>query len=100
MKYTKDQLIKLTESATSIETYKYQFSNGNIHTDNVEYIGNGSFDKSEIDNLAYDESGEVDVDVEIMDADRYSNTILANSSVSIEEGNDPTDTIAVIVVRK
>lgn len=100
MKYTANELKKLTDNATTVETYVYKFTNGNIHTDNVEYIGNASFDNSEIDELPYDENGEVDVDVQIMDAEDYNSTIYANCGERFEDEHEHGDTVAVIIVRK
>lgn len=99
MKYTANELKKLTANATTVETYVYKFKNGNIHTDNVDYIGNASFDNSEIDELPYDENGEVDVDVQIMDAEDYNSTIYANCGESFGDEHEAGDTVAVIVVR-
>ena len=69
MKYTANELKNLTANATTVETYIYKFNNGNIHTDNITYLGNGCFDDSEIDELPYNENGEIDVDVQIMDSE-------------------------------
>lgn len=100
MKYTANELKNLTANATTVETYIYKYNNGTIHTDNVDYIGNGIFDSSEIDNLPYDEHGEIDADVQIMDAEEYNSTICANCSQRFEDTNAEGDTVAVIVVRR
>lgn len=100
MKYTSTEIKNLTANATTVETYRYKFNNGNIHTDNVEYIGNALFDNSEIDGLPYDENGEVDVDIQVMDAEDYNTTIYANCGERFEDEHEEGDTVAVIVVRK
>ena len=67
MKYNKQELIERAKEASFVETYEYVGKNHSIHTDTVKYIGNGSGDNSEIDALPFDENGEVDADVELMD---------------------------------
>ena len=96
----KKELKELTANATTVETYIYKYRNGNIHTDNITYIGNGCFDNSEIDELPYDENGEIDVDVQIMDAEDYNSTVYANCCERFEDEHEEGDTVAVIVVRK
>ena len=100
MKYTANELKNLTANATTEETYIYKFNNGNIHTDNITYLGNGCFDDSEIDELPYDENGEIDVDVQIMDSEDYNRTVYANCCERFEDEYEEGDTVAVIVVRK
>lgn len=99
MKYTKQEIVNATKNATFIETYTYTDQTRRIHTDTVRYIGDGSLDKTEIEALPYDTNGEVDVDIELMDKEDYSNTILANSCERWEDACDEDDIIAVIVVR-
>lgn len=79
MKYTKSELVKMSENADMIEAYKYTDSTKRVHTDCVRYIGEGMFDLSELDCLNYDEDGNADVDVYMMDEEEYNNTICANS---------------------
>lgn len=99
MKYNKEQLIARATEATHVETYKYIGKSHIIHTDTVKYIGNGNFDNSEIEVLPYDENGEVDVDVELMECEDYERTILANCGTSWCDMYDDGDKILVIVVR-
>lgn len=65
----------------------------------MKYIGNSSFDNSEIDELPFDDNGEVDADVELMDREDYERTILANCSSSWEDMYDDGDKVLVIVVK-
>lgn len=98
MKYNKKQLLEEAQNARFIEVYKYTDSNRRIHTDHVEYIGNGNLDISEIDTLPYNEKGEVDADVQLMNRNDYESTILANSGQRWEDGLEENDKILVIVI--
>ena len=99
MKYNKSELIARAAEATLVETYEYTGKNHRIHTDTVKYIGNSNFDNSESEALPYDENGEVDVDVELMDKEDYERSILANSCTSWEDMYQEDDKILVIVVK-
>lgn len=99
MKYNKSELINRAAEATLVETYEYTGKNHRIHTDTVKYIGNSNYDNSEIEALPYDEKGEVDVDVELMDREDYENTILANRSNTWDDMYAEDDKILVIVLR-
>ena len=99
MKYNKQELIEKAKEASFVETYEYVGKNHSVHTDTVKYIGNSSFDISEIDALPFDENGEVDADVELMDREDYERTILANCSSSWEDMYDDGDKVLVIVVK-
>lgn len=98
MKYNKSELIARAAEAASVETYEYTGKKRSIHTDSVKYIGNGCFDNSEIEALPYDEKGEVDVDVQLMDKEDYESTILANCGCSWEDMYEEDDKILVIVL--
>jgi len=100
MKYTANEIKSIVTNASAIETYIYKFNNGRIHTDNVDYIGNCNFDDSEIDELPYDENGEVDIDIQLMDAEDYNATIYANCGQRFEDEHEEGDKVAVIIVRK
>ena len=99
MKYTKEELIEAVKDATQIETYRYIGKNHHIHTDTVKYIGNTCLDNSEIEELPFDENGEIDVDVQIMGEEEYNNTILANTCEYWSDMYEADDKIAVIVIR-
>ena len=99
MKYNKQELIERAKEATFVETYEYVGKNHSIHTDTVKYIGNSSFDISEIDALPFDDNGEVDADVELMDREDYERTILANCSSTWDDLFDDGDKVLVIVVK-
>ena len=90
MKYNKSELIERAKEATFVETYEYTGKNHSIHTDTVKYIGNSGFDNSEIEELPFDENGEIDVD---------ERTILANCSSTWDDMYSDDDKILVIVVR-
>lgn len=99
MKYNKQQLIERAKEASFVETYEYVGKNHRIHTDTVKYIGNSSFDDSEIDALSFDENGEVNADVMLMDREDYERTILANCSSRWDDMYADGDKILVIVVK-
>ena len=99
MKYNKQELIERAKDATFVETYEYVGKNHSIHTDTVKYIGNSSFDNSEIDALPFDENGEVDADVMLMDREDYERTILANCSSTWDDMYADDDKVLVIVIK-
>lgn len=76
------------------ELYKYTDSTKRIHTDTVESLD------QDIDKLPYDENGEVDVDIQEMDKEEYSRSILANSCVAWDDMFEDDDKVLVIVVRE
>lgn len=76
------------------ELYKYTDSTKRIHTDTVESLD------QDIDKLPYDENGEVDVDIQEMDKEEYSHSILANSCVAWDDIFEDDDKVLVIVVRE
>lgn len=76
------------------ELYKYTDSTKRIHTDTVESLD------QDIDKLPYDEKGEVDVDIQEMDKEEYSRSILANSCVAWDDMFEDDDKVLVIVVRE
>lgn len=98
MEYNKKQLLEEARKARFIEVYKYTGTNRRIHTDNVEYIGNGNLDISEIDALPFNKKGEVNADVQLMSRNDYESTILANSGLRWEDGLEEGDKILVIVI--
>lgn len=97
--YTKQEIIDKTANAALIETYELTGLGRGIHTDNLRYIGTGTFDNQEIENLPYNEYGEVEVDIRIMDKEDYSSTVIANSCEEWPEDLSDDDTIAVIIVK-
>lgn len=86
------------KDATAIEVWKYtdryHQRHHIIHTDFIE-----SADYQDIDSLPYDADGFIDVDVEVMDAERYDETILANSCLKFSELYNENDKVGVIVIR-
>ena len=100
MKQNKQQIIDETKQAAMVEVYRLTGLGRGIHTDNLEYIGSGDFDSREIDTLPFDENGEADVDINLMDKEEYESTVLANSCEEWPTDLTPTDKIAVIIVNK
>ena len=97
--YTKEQIIERTKDAALIETYVLTGLGRGIHTDNLKYVGTGTFDNQEIENLPFDEDGKVEVNIEIMDKEDYERTVLANSSESWSDYDlKDDDKIAVIIL--
>ena len=100
MKYTGIELEeRANKEATAVETYKFTGKDYRIHYDNVEYIGNYNFDTTELFRLPYDENGEVDAVVELMDREEYKRTILANRESRRYDKYNEYDMILVVVVR-
>ena len=85
------------EDATVIEVYEYNdwYSrrHHNIHGDYIH-----STDYQDIDSLPYDADGNIDVDVEVMDAERYEETILANDCLYFNELFNENDKVGVIII--
>lgn len=97
MLYTKSQIIEKTNSANYVEIYTKKNAQGEIHTDNLD----SSVELDTIDNLPYNVKGEVDVDIEIMDKEDYSHSVLANSSASWEDfGWEDDEKVAVIILNE
>ena len=99
MRYTKNEILERTKGAALVETYVFSGNNHRVHTDNLKYVGPGSFDNGEIDAIPYVE-GEADVDIYIMDKEEYEGTVLANSSDKWPEELSDNDKIAVVIVNK
>ena len=97
MKYSNQEIKNLTKEAALIETYVFTSDNHRIHTDNIRYIGTGTFDNQEIENLPFVD-GEADVEVHVMNKEEYEASVLANSSESWPEDLTKDDKIAVIIV--
>ena len=97
MKYTKQEIIDSTKGAALIETYVFKGKNNRIHTDNIKYVGPGTFDNLEIKDLPYID-GETDVDIHVMGKEEYETSVLANSSELWPEDLADDDKIAVIIV--
>ncbi len=93
MKYSKSEIQSMVENKY-YELYKYTDSTKRIHTDTVESLD------QDIDKLPYDENGEVDVDIQDMDKEEYSRSILANSCVAWDDMFEDDDKVLVIVVRE
>lgn len=103
MKYTKEQLIEAVKGCVSIEPHRYKDSWHKLHSDYIDYIGNGLFDLSEIEDLDFDDNGEIEAEVEIMDEHDYKFTVLANDGLTdpwSQFGYEPTDKVAVIMVNE
>lgn len=94
MKYNANEIKNLINGANEVEIYKYSDRTHRLHTDFIM-----SVDCDEIDSLPFDGQGEIDVDVEVMDAERYNETICANSSLEFSDMYEDGDKVAVIVVR-
>lgn len=97
MLYTKSQITEKTKSANYVEIYTKKNAQGEIHTDNLD----SSAELVTIDDLPYNINGEVDADIEIMDKEDYSHSVLANSSVSWEDfGWEDNDKVAIIILNE
>lgn len=97
MKYTKNQIKNICTEATSIEIYVYTDKSQRVHTDTLAYIGLGDFNESELDELPYDDNGEVDVDIYLMDNEEYNRTIYANCGERSDM--EPGEKTAVVIVK-
>ena len=93
MKYSKNEIRAMVENKY-YELYKYTDSTKRIHTDTIESLD------QDVDKLPYDEKGEVDVDIQEMDKEEYSRSILANSCVAWDDMFEDDDKVLVIVVRE
>jgi len=97
MLYTKSQIIEKTKSANYVEIYRLWDRSHGIYSDYLE----SDVDIETIDDLPYNIKGEVDVDIEIMDKEDYSNSVIANSSVTWEDfGWEDDEKVAVIILNE
>lgn len=96
--YTKQEIIEATKDAAMIETYVLTGLGRGIHTDNLKYVGTSTFDIQEIEDLPFDEDGEVEADINLMGKEEYESTVLANSCEEWPTDLTPTDKIAVIIL--
>ena len=90
---TKSYLREIAKEAKEIEVYYTSDKRHNFHTDFVKSDYNLEFD-----NLP---EGEIECDWELMDAERYAETLLANSCISVNDFwdfDDPKYRILVIVL--
>ena len=94
MKYNANEIKSMIYGANEVEIYKYSDNTHRLHTDYIK-----SVDCDNIDNLPFDAQGEIDVDVEVMNAERYNETICANSCMEFSDIYEDTDKVAVIVIR-
>lgn len=93
--FTKKEIIESTKKANEVEIYIQTDDRHDFHSDCIS----SSLSLERIDDLPYDEDGKVPVCIEIMNKEDYSNTIIANSSVSWEDfGWEDDDKIAIIMV--
>lgn len=76
-KISKTELLELSKDVTETEIYRFKFNPGRIHTDNLE----SAYEYYTIEDLPFDENEEIECYVEIMDADEYDHTVLANSCI-------------------
>lgn len=96
-KLTKKEIIERAKNVNEVEIYVQtdDYANHDFHSDFIS----SSLSLEHIDDLPYDENGEVPVCIEIMDKEDYSNSIIANSSVSWEDfGWEDDDKIAIIML--
>lgn len=99
MKWKLEKLLSAAERATCVETYRYKGDAEDIHESNLEYIGNGEFDDSEIEGLPFDESGEIDADVFLLDEEEYTERVLKDTGHTWESMYDKCDIVAMVIVR-
>lgn len=94
MKYTLSEIKDIVKSATEVEIYKYSDNTYRLHSDFIE-----SVDIVSIEELPFDGQGLIDADIELMDEERYNDTICANTDIEYSDMYDEADKVAVIVVR-
>lgn len=91
----KNYIQKLASTAVATEVYRFVNSNNNVHTDNIEYIGDS------IDTLT-DEQLE-NAWVELADEQYYNSTINANSGMTddfAELYGDKEGKLLLIIIKK
>ena len=97
MLYTKKEIIEKTKSANYVEIYLLRDTSHRIHSDNIV----SDVDFETIEDLPYNIKGQVDVDIEIMDKEDYSNSVIANTSVTWEDfGWEDYEKVAVIILNE
>lgn len=101
LKQSKDYIYRMAEKAAFVEVYQYISRKHSIHTDNIEYVGNSTFDNTELMVIPFNADGDVKADVVLMDKEEYSNTVLANCGETWENlfpDFDEDDKVLVIVL--
>ena len=93
MKYSRTEIQNAIENKY-YELYKYTDRTHRLHTDFIESLD------QDVNELPFDEKDEIDVDIQEMDKEDYSNSILANSSVAWEDMFEDDEKVVVIVVRE
>ena len=102
MKYGKEELLRYAREcgAKFIETYRYTDHTERLHTDFIRYIGECRLDEREIGMLPFNEEGEIEADVRLMDREEYESTVEANCEPTWEDaGLSDDDRILIIVIR-
>lgn len=89
--YTLDELKEVVKNATDVELYQFKDNDLRIHTDTVV-----AMDSNVIEQL-FEFVDEIEAEVELMDKERYSATLLANCGIEWDELFDDDDIVAVIV---
>lgn len=95
----------MSEKETILNTEMYYFTSprqyyrGDLHTDTIKSLGNGDFEPSVQEALKWAEDNDIEILYDgIMDSEDYQNTILANSSMSLEDLDfQENDTVRVIL---
>lgn len=105
MKYSSKKIKDLTKEAALVEAWTYiapgiRRTRKNLRAEYLKYVGTSTFDEQEIDNLCYDENGEADVEIYILDKEAYEKEFLANTSDKWPEELADNDKIALIIVNE
>jgi len=93
MRYTRDELIEASKMADSVEIYQYSDFTHRIHSDFIQSDGELEY--------IYQLPSEVDCDYELMDEERYNNTILANCGLAVNfetwYGNKNAEILVIVL---
>lgn len=88
----KEKLYEMAEKAAAVEIYHFASENRSIHTDSIKDVAAEFNDISALPE-------ELDCEAELMGAERYDETILANTCVRADDfWENPEDKILVIVL--
>lgn len=92
MKYNLNEIKEMVKDCNEIEIYKFTDKTHRLHTDCIESVG------CDIDEIPTDGHGMVEAQIEVMDEQRYNETVCANDSVEFADMFDEGTKVGVVAV--
>jgi len=99
MKYSKNELLAMAKRANGeVEIYQFRDRSRRIHTDFVKCVWFDDEYVENIEELAFDENGDIECEAILMDEEDYMGTIAADSSYLWNWCNEEGDLILVVIL--